>query len=566
MNTMLNLSASPHERDRWTTPFIMRMVALSLLPATVVGILVYGWNALGIVALAVISAVAAEWVFDKVCHKPSTIWDGSAVVTGLLLALSLGPQTPLYIPVIGSVFAIVVCKGCFGGLGKNFINPALAGRCFLLISFGRTMTEFQVDGVSMATPMAQLMNGEAVNVTQMFFGNANGVIGTSILAMLVGGLFLWSMDIIHGQICFSVLISFTLMMGLFGGQGFDPTFLMAHLCGGGVIMGAFFMATDYVTSPVSRLGQTVYGVLIGVLGAVFRIFGSSADSFSYSVIIANLFVPLIDTYIVSKPFAYRKSAIAARSGEPKKPLLQRVPRPVIALAIIALVAGLALSGVYTMTKDTIEAQQAAAKAASFREVLPEAESFEDVGTEALDALDGGVYGDTYGRVYINDAVRGLDADGNTVGYVYSVTSAEGYEGNITLSMGLDTSDTLKGIAYTELKETPGKGMLAAEPAFVNQFNNRKIIGTVGQLQFEVIQYRLENEYNAKCRWEPISLYKACWIESDDEKELEAFKKRKYQYMAKDREGRDVFLADSGYVLQMAQQDFKHIKFHFTSEF
>ena len=136
---MLNLSAAPHARDKWTTPFIMRMVTLSLLPATIVGILVYGWNAFGIVALAIISAVASEWLFCKACKKPSTIWDGSAVVTGLLLALSLGPQTPLYIPVIGSVFAIVVCKCCFGGLGKNFINPALAARCFLLISFANAM-------------------------------------------------------------------------------------------------------------------------------------------------------------------------------------------------------------------------------------------------------------------------------------------------------------------------------------------------------------------------------------------------------------------------------------------
>ena len=450
----------------------MLTVAASLLPTAVLGVVFHGLNALWVIILAVASAVASEWVFDKICHKPDTWKDGSAVVTGLLLALSLSPSSPLYTPILGSAFAIIVVKCFFGGLGKNFINPALAGRCFLLISFGRTMTEFQVDGVSMATPVAQLMNGEAVNVTRMFLGNANGVIGTSVLAMLIGGLFLWSMDIIHGQICFSVLISFTLMMGCFGGQGFDPAFLLAHLCGGGVIMGAFFMATDYVTSPVSRLGQTVYGVLIGVLGSLFRILGSSADSFSYSVIIANLFVPLIDTYIVPIPYAYRKSAIAARSGEAKKTLAERIPRPVVALAVIALVAGFALSGVYTMTKDSIESQQLAAKQESFKVVLPEADHFEAVGGEKLAELGGGVYGTGFGRSYVNEAVRGLDADGNTVGYVYSVTSAEGYEGNITLSMGLDAEGSLKGIAFTELKETPGKGMLAAEPSFINQFTNR----------------------------------------------------------------------------------------------
>ena len=326
MNTVLNLSAAPHARDKWTTPFIMRMVTLSLLPATIVGILVYGWNAFGIVALAVVSAVAAEWLFCKACKKPSTIWDGSAVVTGLLLALSLGPQTPLYIPVIGSVFAVVVCKGCFGGLGKNFINPALAARCFLLISFANAMAiKPVVDAVATATPVGAMKAGEAVDITKMFLGTADGVIGSSILALLAGGLLLWSMDIIHGQICFSVLIGFTLFLGLFGGKGFDPAYLLAHLCGGGVVMGAFFMATDYVTSPVSRLGQFIYGCLIGVLGGLFRLKGNTADSFSYAIIIGNVCTPLIDTYIVQKPFAYRKLGKTRKTS--KEPF--RIPKPVI---------------------------------------------------------------------------------------------------------------------------------------------------------------------------------------------------------------------------------------------
>ena len=307
MNGVLNISSAPHTRDRWTTPYIMRMVLLSLLPATVVGVAVYGLHALWIVAVAIVSAVLTEWLFCKACKKPSTIWDGSAVVTGLLLALSLGPATPLYIPAIGSVFAIAVCKCCFGGLGKNFINPALAARCFLLISFGSAMAIKQVvDGVSTATPVGMMKSGGAVDITSMFLGTSYGVIGSSILALLAGGLLLWSMDIIHGQICFSVLLGFTLFMGLFGGRGFDPQYLLAHLCGGGVVMGAFFMATDYVTSPVSQLGQFTYGCLIGVIGGLFRLKGNTADSFSYAIIIGNICTPLIDTYIVQKPFAYRK--------------------------------------------------------------------------------------------------------------------------------------------------------------------------------------------------------------------------------------------------------------------
>jgi len=467
VNTTLNLSASPHVRDKWTTPFIMRMVTLSLLPATIVGILVYGWNAFGIVALAVVSAVAAEWLFCKACKKPSTIWDGSAVVTGLLLALSLGPQTPLYIPVIGSVFAIVVCKGCFGGLGKNFINPALAARCFLLISFANAMAiKPVVDAVATATPVGAMKAGETVNITKMFLGTADGVIGSSVLALLAGGLLLWSMDIIHGQICFSVLIGFTVFLGIFGGKGFDPAYLLAHLCGGGVVMGAFFMATDYVTSPVSRLGQFIYGCLIGVLGGLFRLKGNTADSFSYAIIIGNVCTPLIDTYIVQKPFAYRKIGRTRKTN--KDPF--RIPKPVVALTLIAAIAGVALSGVFSMTKDTIEEQKRLAEAASYKAVCPEAESFES--SEAADAkiaeLDGANWGTDFGTTRINEAFVAKDAAGNAAGYALSVSS-KGFGGDVTMALGLDMEGRIVGIAFTELNETAGLGMKADEPAFKDQF-------------------------------------------------------------------------------------------------
>lgn len=476
MNVQLNISAGPHVRDRWTTGYIMGIVILTLLPTAVVGVAVNGLHSLLIILVAVVSAVLTEFVFDKICHWPDTWKNGSAVVTGLLLALSLSPSTPLYIPCIGSVFAILVVKCCFGGLGKNFINPALAGRCFALISFGRAMTTFEVDGVSSATPVAELLAGKAVNVTEMFLGTAGGVIGSSILCLLAGGLILWSLDVIHGEICFSVLGGFTLFIALFGGQGFDPEFLLAHICGGGVVMGAFYMATDYVTSPVSKLGQLIYGLIIGVLGGMFRLFGSSADSFSYSIIIGNLFVPLIDTYIIPKPFAYRKAAIALQNGEVRKPLLQRIPRPVIALAIITLVAGLALSGVFTMTADTIEEQKLAANVASYKEVLDSAESFEAVpaASNAIAELDGGVYGSSFGRAFINSAVAGKDASGNIVGYVISATSAEGYDGNITVSVGILTDGTVTGISFTELHETPGMGMRCEEPEFKDQFAGRLV--------------------------------------------------------------------------------------------
>ncbi len=475
MNT-LHISSGPHFRDRWTTSFIMHTVLLSLLPTAIVGVVVNGLHALFVILASIVASVGSEWLFCALTKRKITILDGSAAVTGMMLALSLSPSVPLYIPIMGGMFAILVVKCCFGGLGKNFVNPALAARCFLMISFGNAMTQFPMaaDGVTSATPVAQLMAGKAVNITQMFLGTTNGVIGSSVLAMLVGGLVLWGLDIIHGEICFSVLGGFTLMMALFGGQGFDPKFLLAHLCGGGVVMGAFFMATDYTTSPVSRLGQLTYGCLIGVLGALFRIFGKSADSFSYSVIIANLFTPLIDMYIIPKPYAYRSRAIRLANGEKPVPLFQRIPKPVIALTLITLLAGVALSGVFTMTKDTIEEQKLAANAASYREVCPDAETFETsaAANAVLAELDGVVYGTSFGRSYINEAVVGKDASGNIVGYVISVTNANGYEGEIKLSMGLTADGALRGIAFTELNETPGKGSKAAEPEFLNQFNDR----------------------------------------------------------------------------------------------
>ena len=476
MTNMLNISTGPHARDKWTTAFIMRVVVAALLPATIIGCIVNGWYALAMTACSVVTAVLTELVFDKICKRPDTWKDWSAVVTGLLLALSLPATVPLYIPIIGSFFAILVVKCFFGGLGKNFINPALAGRCFLLISFSMTVTTFKVDGVSQATPLAELASGHAVNVTKMFLGTAGGVLGSSIIALLAGGLILWAMDIIHGEICFSVVVGFLLIMGIFGGQGFDPAYLLAQLSGGGVIMGAFFMATDYTTSPVSRLGQLIYGCLIGILGGVFRCFGSAADSFSYAIIVGNLFTPLIDAFIVPKPYAYRKNMIALQNGEEKKSLKSRIPVPVVVLAVVTLIAGVALSGVYTMTEDTIEEQKLLKQAASFKEVCPEADKFETntKAAEAITELNSQVYGTSFGRVHINSAVTGVDASGNTVGYVISVTTSDGYDKDIVISLGLSAEGTVKGIAFTQLAETPGMGMLCAEPKFKDQFNEKAV--------------------------------------------------------------------------------------------
>ena len=496
MNAVMNLSSSPHARDKWTTAFIMKCVLLALLPVTLVGIFTYGWNALLVVVLAVVSAVLTEAIFDKLTHRPDTWKDYSAAVTGLMLALTLSPLVPWYIPVLGSFFAIFVAKCCFGGIGRNFINPALAGRCFLMVSFSRQMTQFPLDGVSAATPIASLAQGNAVDITRMFLGGASGVIGSSVLAILIGGLVLWAFDFIHGQICFSVLGSFTLVLALFGGQGFDPKFLLAHLCGGGVMMGAFFMASDYVTSPVSRLGQFTYGVLIGTLGALFRIMGGSADAFSYSVIIGNLCTPLIDTYIVQKPYAYRHAAKRAQAGDTRpwyrcigslikeyiyEKGYKRIPKAVKTLMAIMLIAGFALSGAYSVTKAPIAKQHEQARIAAFRAVLPEAAAFEedDSLTKAIVSKNGAVWGEAFGTCRINEALKGVDAQAQTVGYVVSVSTKDGYKSDpITLTVGLLPDGTVNSIAFTELNQTPGLGMEADKEPFKGQFAGKNVEGFI----------------------------------------------------------------------------------------
>ena len=282
----------------------MLMVVIALLPATVFGI----WNfrhenAWILVVVTTASAVLAEYIYEKLMHKPITINDFSAVVTGLLLALNLPPTLPWWMGVLGAVFAIVVVKQLFGGLGQNFMNPALAARCFLLISFTGDMTYFVYDGVTGATPLAQLKAGEAVNTMDMLIGNIRGTIGeTSVIAIMIGAMFLLLMGVIDLTIPASYLISFVVFIVIFGGHGLDAQYITAHLCGGGLMLGAWFMATDYVTSPITTKGRILYGICLGLLTGLFRLFGGSAEGVSYAIIISNLLVPLIEKITVPKPF------------------------------------------------------------------------------------------------------------------------------------------------------------------------------------------------------------------------------------------------------------------------
>ena len=458
MNGLLNVSSSPHIRSRLTTGKVMYDVVLALLPSAVFGVWIYGLHAFLIIAVSILSAVLTEFVFDYLSHKPNTLADGSAVVTGLLLALALPPSVPLYVPYLGGLFAIFFVKCCFGGLGQNIMNPALTARCFLVISFTNAMTTYTVDGVSGATPLAVLNSGGTVNVLEMFLGYGGGVIGGSGAALLIGGIYLLLAGVITWHIPAVMIASFTLCMGLGGPGGFHPLYLLAQICGGGILMSAFFMATDPVTSPVSVPGHVIYAVAIGILSAVFRIYGSADDSASYAVILCNLLTPLIDRVAIPKPFGL---------GDNNKKPKPKIPMPAISLAVIALLAGVALGAVNYITAPAIEAQALAANAESYKTVLPGAEDigYDDVVTAALDGLEDG----QFGRSTINEAVVGTDASGSLVGYAINVTSSEAYDGSLSLSVGIAADGTVLGISFTELNETPGKGMLCDEPDFKDQF-------------------------------------------------------------------------------------------------
>ena len=303
MSDLYNVSSSSHIRAKDTSSRIMLYVVIALAPASIFGVINFGVMALVQILACIATCVASEWIYEKLIHKKSTINDFSAVVTGLLLALNLPHTLPIWQSVLGSVFAIVIVKMLFGGLGQNFMNPALGARCFLLVSFAGTMTSFTYDGVTGATPLALLRNGESVDTMKMLLGTTAGTIGeTSVIAILIGAIFLILMGVIDLRIPASYIITFVIFILLFGGHGFDWTFVTAQLCGGGLMLGAFFMATDYVTSPITPLGQIVFGIILGLLTGIFRIFGANAEGVSYAIIFSNLLVPLIERFTVPTAF------------------------------------------------------------------------------------------------------------------------------------------------------------------------------------------------------------------------------------------------------------------------
>lgn len=323
-------------RSGATTRSIMRDVAIALVPACAMGIYRFGFRAFLVLLTSIVSAMLSEFLWKKFMKKPMAPYECSAIVTGMLLGMNMPASVPLWIPAVGSAFAIIVVKEMFGGLGQNFMNPALGARCFLLICFAGRMTDFAVekgsslfynghaalDGVSSATPLAVIKEMDAaaaisskVSISDMFFGFTGGVIGeTSAAAILLGAIYLLARKVINLRIPVTYLAVFSAFILLFGGRGLDPEYLLAELLGGGLMLGAWFMATDYVTSPITKRGQYVFGVLLGLLTGIIRVCGNSAEGVSYAIIFCNLLVPLIERLTMPRAFG----TVKAKKSKAKK--------------------------------------------------------------------------------------------------------------------------------------------------------------------------------------------------------------------------------------------------------
>ena len=296
------VSGTPHVRSKESIQSIMRDVIIALVPATAAGIYYFGLRALILIVAAIISAVFFEWLYEKITKKPVTINDLSAVVPGLLLAMNLPASAPVWVAIVGSAFAIIFAKQLFGGLGQNFINPALAGRAFLLASYPTEMTTWVVpnglaaDAATYATPLAQLKNGALdASLKQLVMGQVGGTIGeTCAIALIIGGIYLLYKHVISWKIPVIYIATVFILFAVIGRHGMRMP--LQEIFAGGVMLGGIFMATDYASSPVTPKGQVIFAVGAGLLTYLIRTFGGYPEGVSYSILIMNCCVPLIERF------------------------------------------------------------------------------------------------------------------------------------------------------------------------------------------------------------------------------------------------------------------------------
>lgn len=312
MENKLYVTSSPHFRTDDDVQRIMLDVIIALIPALIAGTIFFGLRALFITLTCVVFSVATEAIIQKLTHKEITINDFSAVVTGILLAFNLPVTIPWWIAAIGSIFAIAIVKQIFGGLGYNFMNPALAARAFLLASWPVPMSHFTVDGVASATPLAIMKgieaSGKLPSLWNMFIGAKGGTIGeVSILALLIGAAYLLYRRVITLRIPLSYILTVAVLTWVLGKNGVFTGNPLYHIMAGGLILGAFFMATDYPTSPVTPKGQIIFGIGCGILTSVIRLYGGYPEGVSYSILLMNIATPLIDKFTAPKVFGEVKA-------------------------------------------------------------------------------------------------------------------------------------------------------------------------------------------------------------------------------------------------------------------
>ncbi|GAA0179278.1 RnfABCDGE type electron transport complex subunit D [Clostridium sediminicola] len=302
---LYTVSSSPHIRSKETIQSVMRDVIIALVPAMVAGIIFFKTQAILLYIVAVLSCVVSEWAWQKFTKRPVKILDLSAVITGILLAMNVPPTLPLWMVAIGGIFAMVVVKALFGGIGQNIVNPALAARAFLVSSYPVAMTTWTIDGVTTATPLGILKEGgEALpDITAVFMGNIGGCIGeTSALALLIGLAYLLYRKVITWHIPVYYIGTVLILSTIIGRDGFMTGNGIYEIMAGGLMIGAIFMATDYTTSPMTTNGKIIFAIGCGLLTTIIRFFGGYPEGVSYSILIMNLCVPLIDKYVTPRVF------------------------------------------------------------------------------------------------------------------------------------------------------------------------------------------------------------------------------------------------------------------------
>ena len=510
--TKWKISASPHIRSKNSTTSIMGDVLIALFPASAMGVYNFGVRAALLILICVVSCMVFEYLSELVMKRRNTVRDLSAAVTGLLIALNLPVSLPFWMAILGCCFAIVVVKQLFGGIGQNFMNPALAARCFLVLSFVGPMTKFTLDAVTTATPLSVLRNEGigAVSVWNMLIGTEAGTIGeTSVAALLVGAVYLLLRRVIRLTIPFFYMGSFAICIVIYClTQKMEAwsivRFTAAHLCGGGLVLGACFMATDYTTSPITEKGKVLYGILLGVLTFCFRIFGNSVEGVSYAIIISNLLVPMIEMITKPRSFGegYEKKPLSENRGwlapvvldeegkpvpEKKEDKKERPLRIVISICLIAVISGALLGTVYAITKKPIADTAEKKKQESFRTVMPKADSYKELEEDsewtdydlsgkgsAMEQLNAELAEAGYDKVTLESRTDAFTSDGTKVGKIWIITSHEGYAGDIRMAIGV-TEGKVTGITMLSIGETTGLGMEARDnPAFTKQYEGKLV--------------------------------------------------------------------------------------------